>query len=161
MLSKKCQYALHALIYLANLDQATSVTIGEVAKEKSIPKKFLEAILLELKNAGILGSKKGKTGGYYLIRKPDQVPIIEVIRHIDGAVAMLPWVSLNFYDSCGMCEDEKTCTINHVFGQVRDAMLKILTTKSIADLAKLTSVQKQLRLEAGRHQKVQHQQKVH
>lgn len=135
MLSKKCQYALHALIYLADLKDDASVTIGEIAKEKNIPKKFLEAILLDLKNAGILGSKKGKSGGYYLIKKPDEVPIIEVIRHIDGAVAMLPCVSLNFYDSCGMCEDEHTCRINHLFGQVRDATLKILTTNSIADLA--------------------------
>ncbi|MEO5980626.1 MAG: Rrf2 family transcriptional regulator [Chryseolinea sp.] len=135
MLSKKCQYALHALIYLADLKEDASVTIGEIAKEKNIPKKFLEAILLDLKNAGILGSKKGKSGGYYLIKKADQVPIIEVVRHIDGAVAMLPCVSLNFYDSCGMCEDEHTCRINHLFGQVRDATLKILTTNSIADLA--------------------------
>ena len=136
MLSKKCQYALHALIYLADLEEGASVTIGEIATEKNIPKKFLEAILLDLKNAGILGSKKGKSGGYYLIREPETVPIIEVIRHVDGAVAMLPCVSLNFYDSCGMCDDEKTCTINHLFGQVRDATLKILTTNSVADLAR-------------------------
>ena len=136
MLSRKCQYALHALIYLADVEEGSSVTIGEIATEKSIPKKFLEAILLDLKNAGILGSKKGKSGGYYLIKKPNDIPIIEVIRHVDGAVAMLPCVSLNFYDSCGMCADEHTCTINHLFGQVRDATLKILTSNSIADLAK-------------------------
>ena len=135
MLSRKCQYALHALIYLADVDEGSSVTIGEIAIEKNIPKKFLEAILLDLKNAGILGSKKGKSGGYYLIKKSNQISIIEVIRHIDGAVAMLPCVSLNFYDSCGMCDDEKTCRINHLFGQVRDATLKILTTNTIADLA--------------------------
>lgn len=135
MLSRKCQYALHALIYLADQNEGSSVTIGEIATKKSIPKKFLEAILLDLKNAGILGSKKGKRGGYYLIKKANQVSIIEVIRHIDGAVAMLPCVSLNFYDSCGMCDDEKTCRINHLFGQVRDATLKILTSNSVADLA--------------------------
>ncbi len=135
MLSKKCQYALHALIYLADLEDNTSVTIGEIATERNIPKKFLEAILLDLKNAGILGSKKGKSGGYYLIKDAKQIPIIEVIRHIDGAVAMLPCVSLNFYDSCGMCQDEHTCRINNLFGQVRDATLKILSTNTIADLA--------------------------
>lgn len=135
MLSKKCQYALHALIYLADLKDESSVTIGEIATAKKIPKKFLEAILLDLKNAGILGSKKGKSGGYYLIKKANEIPIIEVIRYIDGAVAMLPCVSLNFYDTCGMCEDEQTCRINHLFGQVRDATLKILTTNSVADLA--------------------------
>jgi Rrf2 family protein len=135
MLSKKCQYALHALIYLAQQDDGTAVPIGEIAEERTIPKKFLEAILLDLKNAGILGSKKGKRGGYFLTRKPDKISIIEVIRHVDGAVAMLPCVSLNFYDSCGMCADEKTCRINHLFGQVRDATLKILYTNTVADLA--------------------------
>lgn len=120
---------------MADLKAEQSVTIGEVAQAKNIPKKFLEAILLDLKNAGILGSKKGKAGGYYLIKPADQVSIIEVIRHIDGAVAMLPCVSLNFYDSCGMCENEHTCRINHLFGQVRDATLKILSTSTVADLA--------------------------
>lgn len=135
MLSRKCQYALHALTYLADIKGDESVTIGEIAEAKHIPKKFLEAILLDLKNAGILGSKKGKAGGYYLIRPANKISIIEVIRHIDGAVAMLPCVSLNFYDSCGMCEDEHTCRINHLFGQVRDATLKILTANTVADLA--------------------------
>lgn len=136
MLSKKCQYALHALIYLAEHDGGAAVTIGEIATEKKIPKKFLEAILLDLRKAGVLGSKKGKSGGYFLLKKPDEISIIEVIRHVDGAVAMLPCVSLNFYDSCGMCADEKTCAINHLFGQVRDATLKILYSNSVADLAK-------------------------
>ena len=140
MLSKKCQYALHALIYLAQQDDGTAVPIGEIAEEKAIPKKFLEAILLDLKNAGILGSKKGKRGGYFLIRKPDKISIIEVIRQVDGAVAMLPCVSLNFYDSCGMCSDEKTCRINHLFGQVRDATLKILYSNTLADLANTGSM---------------------
>ncbi len=135
MLSKKCQYALHALIYLADLEKDASVTIGEIAVKKSIPKKFLEAILLDLKNAGILASRKGKSGGYYLIKQANEISIIEVIRYIDGAVAMLPCVSLNFYDSCGMCENEHTCRINRLFGQVRDSTLKILSTNTVADLA--------------------------
>jgi len=135
MLSKKCQYALHALIYLAEQVEGTAVTIGEIATEKAIPKKFLEAILLDLKNAGILGSKKGKSGGYFLLKDPKRISIIEVIREVDGAVAMLPCVSLNFYDSCGMCADEKTCKINNLFGQVRDATLKILYSNTVADLA--------------------------
>ena len=150
MLSKKCQYAIHALIYLANLDEGDSVTIGEIATEKSIPKKFLEAILLDLKNAGILGSKKGKNGGYYLIKKSNEISIIEVIRHVDGAVAMLPCVSLNFYDSCGMCADENTCKINHLFGQVRDATLKILAANSVADLANINKAgKKTVRVKRG------------
>ncbi|HEY9047139.1 MAG TPA: Rrf2 family transcriptional regulator [Ohtaekwangia sp.] len=136
MLSKKCQYALHALLYLAELDKGTSVTIGEIAETKKIPKKFLEVILLDLKNSGILGSKKGKGGGYYLKQSADTIRIIEVIRLIDGAVAMLPCVSLNFYASCGMCSDEQTCSINRLFGQVRDETLKILSGNTLSDLVK-------------------------
>jgi Rrf2 family protein len=137
MLSKKCQYALHALLYLADKDQQKdSVTISEIAETKRIPKKFLEVILLDLKNAGVLGSKKGKGGGYYLKRSAESIRIIEIIRIIDGAVAMLPCVSLNFYESCGMCTNEHECSINRLFGQVRDETLKILSGNSLSDLAK-------------------------
>lgn len=136
MLSKKCQYALHALIHLARLEEGESTTINTIAVARSIPKKFLETILLDLKKAGVLSSKKGKSGGYYLLKKADQIQIIEVMRLIDGAVAMLPCVSLNYYSSCGMCEDEKTCAINHIFGQVRDETLKILSSNTISDLAR-------------------------
>lgn len=134
MLSKKCQYALHALLYLAEHDQEDVVTIHEIADTKGIPKKFLEVILLDLKQAGILASRKGKMGGYYLRKEPQEVNILEVIRLIDGAVAMLPCVSLNFYESCGRCEDEKTCRINKVFSTVRDETLRILSGATLADL---------------------------
>jgi Rrf2 family protein len=136
MLSKKCQYALHALIYLAKLEEGASVTISAIAVDRNIPKKFLETILLDLKKAGVLSSKKGKTGGYYLLKRPEQIPVIEIVRLIDGAVAMLPCVSLNYYSACGMCEDEKNCAINRLFGQVRDETLKILSGNTILDLIK-------------------------
>ncbi len=135
MLSKKCQYALHALIYLGEHPTGLSF-ISQIAISKKIPKKFLEAILLDLKNTSILGSKKGKGGGYYLKKKPEEISILQVVRAIDGAVAMLPCVSLNFYETCGLCEDEKTCTINHLFSQVRDQTLKILSQNTLADLIK-------------------------
>ena len=133
MLSKKCQYALHALIYLANQEEGTTVTIGEIATEKNIPKKFLEAILLDLRNAGILASRKGKSGGYYFLKKPKQISIIEVIRLVDGAVAMLPCVSLYFYERCKNC-DEKHCGLHDIMIDVRDANLKILEKRTVADL---------------------------
>jgi Rrf2 family protein len=136
MLSKKCQYALHALIHLARLDEGQSTTINEIATARNIPKKFLETILLDLRNAGMLASRKGKSGGYYLLKKAAQIQVIEVVRLIDGAVAMLPCVSLNYYSSCGMCDDEKNCSINRIFGQVRDETLKILTSNTVADMAK-------------------------
>ena len=135
MLSKKCQYALHALVYLAERDNTLNVsTIQEIAGKQNIPKKFLEIILADLKQAGILGSRKGKTGGYYLSRKAEEVSILEIIRLIDGAVAMLPCVSLNFYESCGRCDNEETCRINKVFSTVRDETLRILSTARLSDL---------------------------
>ncbi|MBL7859355.1 MAG: Rrf2 family transcriptional regulator [Cyclobacteriaceae bacterium] len=137
MLSKKCQYAIHALIYLTEKHEKECTTIVEIADAKSIPHKFLEVILLDLKNAGVLGSKKGKGGGYYMIKHADQIRIIDVIRLIDGAVAMLPCVSLNFYESCGLCENEKKCSINKLFKEVRDATLKILSNNTIGDLARI------------------------
>ena len=133
MLSKKCQYALHALILMTEHENS-QLTIQQIALKKNIPKKFLEAILSDLKRAGILGSKKGKFGGYYLKRKASEVKVLEIIRLVDGAVAMLPCVSLNFYQSCGRCEDESTCMINKLFSAVRDETLKILSSNSLADL---------------------------
>lgn len=141
MLSKKCQYALHALIYLGEHQESGLVFISQIAASKKIPKKFLEAILLDLKNNNILGSKKGKGGGYYLKKKPEEVPILQVVRAIDGAVSMLPCVSLNFYERCGLCDNEQHCTINHLFSQVRDETLKILSKNTLADLIRLQPVE--------------------
>jgi len=138
MLSKKCQYALHALLFLAHHEDSDRVTIQAIAEKKNIPKKFLENILMDLKNGGILGSKKGKFGGYYLKRKASEVNVLEVIRLIDGAVAMLPCVSLNYYQSCGRCEDEANCSINKLFSSVRDETLKILSGCSLENLNKMS-----------------------
>ncbi|HEY0740018.1 MAG TPA: Rrf2 family transcriptional regulator [Chryseosolibacter sp.] len=137
MLSKKCQYALHALIYIVEHEDSDRLTIQEIADKKNIPKKFLEGILVDLKNAGIVGSKKGKFGGYYMMKRPESVSVLEIIRLIDGAVAMLPCVSLNFYESCGRCDDEATCRVNKLFSAVRDETLKILSGNTLADLQKV------------------------
>ncbi|SHI03192.1 transcriptional regulator, BadM/Rrf2 family [Chryseolinea serpens] len=135
MLSKKCQYALHALKFMAQHPVGQLLHIKEIASQEHIPKKFLESILRDLKTAGILGSKMGNIGGYYFIKKPSDVTLLEVIRTIDGAVAMLPCVSLNYYQSCGFCEDESTCGINSAFSKVRDETLKILSATTIRDLS--------------------------
>jgi len=142
MLSKKCQYALHALLYLTEYDKDSYCTIGEIAEARSIPKKFLESILLDLKKAKVLGSKNGKGGGYFLRKKPEEISILEVVRLVDGAVAMLPCVSLNFYESCGLCDNEKTCRINKLFGVVRDETLKILTNNTLDSLVRNKIAQK-------------------
>lgn len=134
MLSKKTQYAFHALIYLAEHSQDRPVLISEIAQKKNISIKFLENILLELKNAGILSSKKGKGGGYFLLKPPGEIMLARVIRLLDGPIALLPCVSLNYYQKCETCMDEKTCGLNQVMCKVRDATLKILEYKSVEDI---------------------------
>ncbi|MBL7870072.1 MAG: Rrf2 family transcriptional regulator [Cyclobacteriaceae bacterium] len=136
MLSKKCKYAIHALIYLAERYQEGPVHIQEIADRQHIPKKFLEAILLELKNAQVLHSKKGKGGGYYLYKKPQDVNLMEIIRLMDGAIAMLPCVSLNYYEPCEECRDEKTCGIRDSFVGVRDETLRILSESTLDKIVK-------------------------
>lgn len=135
MLSKKTQYAFKALMYLAQNTDKGPVLIAEVAKKKKIPLKFLENILLELKKAGVLESKKGKGGGYYFAVPPGQVPVAKIIRLLDGPIALLPCVSLNFYERCKNC-DEKSCGLHDMMVNVRDATLKVLEKRTLADMAK-------------------------
>jgi len=108
--------------------------ISEIAQKEQLPKKFLEAILLELKRSGFLGSKKGAGGGYYLMKKAEDIKLAAIIRVIDGPIALLPCVSLNFYERCEECTSELYCGIRDVMKDVRDATLKILTETSVADM---------------------------
>jgi Rrf2 family protein len=134
MLSKKTQYAFQALMYLSEKSDDGPVLIAEISKRKKIPLKFLENILLELRKAGILESKKGKGGGYFFARDPSTVNLATVMRLIDGPISLLPCVSLYFYEKCWNC-DEKHCGLHEVLIQVRDANLKLLEKKTIADLS--------------------------
>src|SRR6478736_3191349 len=134
MLSKKSQYAFQALMYLSEKEKEGPVLIAEISKKKKIPLKFLENILLELKKAGILESKKGKGGGYFFGKDPGDVTLATVMRLIDGPIALLPCVSLHFYEKCYNC-DEKNCGLNRVMIEVRDANLAILEKKTVADIA--------------------------
>lgn len=133
MLSKKTQYGLKALGYLAARHGKGPVLISEIAKEKKIPIKFLESILLMLKNGKLLESKKGKGGGYFLVLPPNKISIAAALRLIEGPIAMLPCVSLNFYRKCDDC-DEKSCALRKVMALTRDATLKILEKKNLQDL---------------------------
>lgn len=108
--------------------------ISEIASREQLPKKFLEAILLELKRNGFLASKKGAGGGYYLMKKAEDIKLAAIIRVIDGPIALLPCVSLNFYERCEECVDETYCGIRDVMKDVRDATLKILAETSVADM---------------------------
>ena len=133
MLSKKTQYGLKALGYLAANYGEGPMLISEIATKKKIPIKFLENILLLLKTNGILQSKKGKGGGYFLVCNPKKTTLAAAIRIIDGPIAMLPCVSLNFYEKCKDC-DEKNCGLNKVMAATRDATLKILEKRTLFDL---------------------------
>ena len=134
MLSKKTKYGLKALTYIAKGKNAETVSIGEIAKSENIPQKFLEGILLTLRKSGFLGSKKGKHGGYYLIKTPDEIMMADVMRILEGPIAMVPCVSLNFYEKCADCPDENACSVHNLMIEVRDSMLKIFNNKSLADL---------------------------
>lgn len=133
MLSKKAQYALKATGYLATKYGAGPVGISEISERKKIPLKFLENILLELRKAGVLESKKGKGGGYYLVPRPEDVSLARILRLVDGPISMIPCVSLNFYKQCDDC-DEVDCKLNKVFSETRNATLAILENKTLRDL---------------------------
>ena len=136
MLSKKAQYAFQALMYMAEKKANEPTLIAEISKKRKIPLKFLENILLELKNEGILESKKGKGGGYFFRIPPKDIPLARIIRLIDGPIAMLSCVSLYFYERCKNC-DEKGCGLHDTMVLVRDSTLKILEKKTVADIANL------------------------
>jgi Rrf2 family protein len=134
MLSMKAKYGLRAVLRLAREYGQGPLLIAEMAEREGIPRKFLELILLELKNKGILHSKKGKGGGYSLGRKPDTVKLGEVVRLLDGPLAPLPCVSQTAYKRCPDCADESTCEIRMVMKDVRDAIAKILDGTSLSDV---------------------------
>ena len=134
MLSKRSQYALKALSFLTDKYNKGPVLISEIARKKKIPLKFLENILLELKGIGVLESKKGKGGGYFLVKDPGKVRVADIIRQVNGPIAMLPCVSLYFYQRCKNC-DEKKCALHDMMIEVRDATLEILEKRTLVDLA--------------------------
>jgi Rrf2 family protein len=133
MISKKTQYGLKALGYLADQYGKGPVLIAEIAEQKKIPLKFLENILLQLKQHHILESKKGKGGGYMLAAHPKKTTLAAIFRIIEGPIAMMPCVSLNFYEKCKDC-NEKNCGLNRVMLLVRDANLKVLEKRTVYDL---------------------------
>ena len=134
MLSKKTKYGIKALTYLARKSDGLPIQVHTIAEEEKISHKFLEAIMISLKKAEILQSKKGKGGGYLLNEDPANITMEKVIRILEGPIAMLPCVSLNFYERCADCPDEKICSLNSLMLEVRDSTLKVLKNKSLHDL---------------------------
>ncbi len=133
MLSNKARYALRAAAYLADRPAGIPVQIAEIAAARSIPLKFLEAILLELRKAGFLESKKGKGGGYSLAKASSEISLAAIIRVIDGPIAMLPCASLNFYQECHDC-DKTSCGLNRAIAEARDAVLSVLEHRFLSDI---------------------------
>jgi len=134
MISKKTKYGLKALSYLSKQELKKPILISEIAQTQNISQKFLESILLELKRKGFLGSKKGKGGGYYLLKPGSEISVAAVFRALEGPIAWLPCVSLNYYEKCDDCQDEEACALNRTMIEVRDSVLKVVEQKSIADL---------------------------
>jgi Rrf2 family protein len=147
MLSKKCKYAIHALVHLAKRPDERFIT-QEISTACHIPKKFLETILLELKHAGMLGSKQGKGGGYFLRRSTRDINLAEVVRLFDGAIAAVPCATYKYYESCNECDDETTCSIRVAFLEIRNATVEMLKKDTLEDLVK-----KEIRLNRSKKRK--------
>ncbi len=133
-LSKKTQYSLRALYALSRAPRTRPVLIADMARQEAIPKKFLEQILLKLKAEGLVESKKGKGGGYMLVREPETVTLGEIIRKIEGPLAPLPCASESAYRKCDECVDDRFCGTKLVMRDVRNAIAEILDRITLADV---------------------------
>ncbi len=136
MLSHKAKYALKALLYLAQQEETHVSRTIEIAEAAYIPKKFLEPILLDLKRGHFVGSKQGKFGGYYLLKSKHDITLADIHRLFDGAIALLPCASLNFYERCSDCVDESECLLRHGLITIREETLKAMEGITIASLVK-------------------------
>nr|WP_315158701.1 Rrf2 family transcriptional regulator [uncultured Flavobacterium sp.] len=137
MLSQKTKYALKALLYLAQQKEGEIAKTFAISEGANIPKKFLEQILLDLKRAHFVGSKQGKLGGYYLLKSKHDITLADVHRLFDGAIALLPCASLNFYEPCADCKSEATCHLRHGLIFVREETLKSMQQITIGSLVEL------------------------
>lgn len=147
MITQKMKYALKALLALA--DEAAkpwpeALTIEEIAKRSGTPKRFLEHILLEVRNAGVVASTRGRSGGYSLIKKPSEVSISELLRNIDGPIAPLPCLSRRAYQRCEDCTDEANCRIRKVFAEMFWSYLLMIDSLTLADMLQSPAVTDQL-----------------
>lgn len=133
MISQRAKYALRALVALCRAREGEPVLISEISRSQAIPKKFLEQILLELKRHGIVMSRRGRAGGYVLLKAPQEITFGEVLRLIDGPIAPLPCLSKIAYRRCADCSDEGTCEVRHVFARVAVATREVLDSTTLAD----------------------------
>ncbi len=132
MMSKKCKYAIKALVQLGSQYQKGNMFTADIASNDSIPKKFLEQILLELKHAGYVGSQKGYGGGYYLKKAPSEISVADIYRLFDGAIALVPCVAVQYYEKCDDCADEKTCVYRREFEIIKEKTRDVMKEITIA-----------------------------
>jgi len=132
MLSQKARYALHALIVLAEHGGGEPLQIADIAKDARVPRKFLEQILLDLKKRGLVRSQRGRSGGYLIGKSARDISFADVIRVIDGPLALAPCVSVTAYHKCDDCVDEQTCAIRKVLLSARDATATVLESRNLA-----------------------------
>ncbi len=144
MLSQKCKYALQALLVLARENSNDLLLVSDIAERENLPKKFLEAILLELNRNGLVRSRRGRGGGYALAKPADLITFGQVVRIMDGPLAPLSCVSVNYYRRCDDCKDEQTCAIRRVMRRVRDAIAAELDGTSLAQAVTETKVRAML-----------------
>jgi Rrf2 family protein len=135
----KTQYALKALAMLARTDPGKPLLIAEMAERERLPKKFLELILRELRQHGILDSRKGRGGGYLLRRNPEEITLAQIIRILDGPIAPVPCLSQTAYRRCDGCVDERTCGLRVVLKELYEANLRVLERTTLADVARRMS----------------------
>jgi Rrf2 family protein len=134
MLTQKTRYSIFALVRLAKEYGKGPIQISDIAESEKIPKRFLEAILLELKKNGYLDSRLGKNGGYFLNKKPEDINLMEIVRLFEGAIALLPCISEKYYQPCEQCADEKACAIRLTFKDIREYTFNKLASTSLASL---------------------------
>lgn len=135
MISQRTRYALRALLYLVQSAGDGPMQLARIAETQSIPRKYLELIMLDLKKGGIVDSVRGPAGGYALARQANAISFGEVMRLLEGPIALVPCASVNFYATCGDCHDESTCAIRRVMAQVREASASILDRTTLAEAA--------------------------
>ena len=154
MLTKKAKYGLKAMVYLAGVEPGKTALVADIATNEQIPKKFLDAILSELRNAGFVHSKKGKGGGYMLARSPAEITVGNLVRALDGPLAPIQCASRRLYRKCEDCVDEAHCAVRLVMLEARDAIARVLDNTSLEQMRgqgvdAVTTVKKKPRKAAG------------
>ena len=150
MLSRRSKYGLKALLILAHEVGRGPVLVSELAEREALPRKFLEAILLDLNRHGLVQSKKGKGGGYFLRRSPSEITFGDAVRALEGPLALVPCVSQTAYQRCTDCPDESSCGVRLAMGEVRDATARILDGMTLADVSSRVATKRRRARRSGK-----------